>query len=143
MFGFILSILAGLSMSFQGVFNTRLGEKIGLVETSVLVQSSGLILSILILLFTGKSNFKNIKDVNKLYLLGGFLGVVIIYTVMKGISSLGTTCAISTILVAQLLTAALIDAFGLFGTTQISFGVTKILGIIVMIAGILLFKWKC
>ena len=53
---------------------------------------------------------KKIKEVNKLYLSGGLLGVIIIFTVMKGIKSLGPTYAISTILVAQLLSAALIDA---------------------------------
>lgn len=97
MLGIIFSIIAGVAMSFQGVFNTRLGEKIGLWETNVIVQGTGLILTFIILLFVGNGNFKNIKEANKLYLLGGALGVVIIYTVMKGISELGPTYSIATI----------------------------------------------
>lgn len=144
MMGVIFSIIAGVAMSLQGVFNTRLGDKIGTWETNVIVQASGLALSIVALLIAGSSgNFKNIKDTNKLYLLGGALGVVIIITVMMGIKSLGPTCAISIILIAQLTSAALIDAFGLFDSAKIAFGATKIIGVIVMIAGILLFKWKC
>lgn len=142
MMGIIFSIIAGVSMSLQGVFNTRLGEKIGDWETNVVVQGSGLILTFIILLIFGNGHFSNIKQVNKLYLLGGVLGVIIIFTVMKGISALGATCAIGTILVAQLVAAALIDMFGLFGTTKLSFHFTHIIGIILMIAGIIIFKYK-
>ncbi|AJA49970.1 hypothetical protein CPAST_c39320 [Clostridium pasteurianum DSM 525 = ATCC 6013] len=143
MLGILLSILSGICMSVQGVFNTRLSEKIGLWETNVIVQGSALIFTLIILIFAGKGNFRNIKDANKLYLLGGVLGVIIIYTVMKGISSVGTTCAISTILIAQLLSAGIIDAFGLFDTQKVAFGIKEIIGIIAMIAGLVIFKWKC
>lgn len=143
MLGIILSIIAGVAMSLQGVFNTRLGDKIGTWETNVIVQATGLILSLIALFIAGSGSFKDIRSANKLYLLGGALGVVIIITVMMGIKSLGPTCAISIILVAQLVAAALIDAFGLFDSTKIPFGTTKIIGVIVMIVGILIFKWKC
>lgn len=143
MLGIILSIIAGVAMSLQGVFNTRLGDKIGTWETNVIVQATGLILSLIALFIAGSGSFKDIRSANKLYLLGGALGVVIIITVMMGIKSLGPTCAISIILVAQLAAAALIDAFGLFDSTKIPFGTTKIIGVIVMIVGILIFKWKC
>ncbi|MCM8709640.1 DMT family transporter [Clostridium sp. SYSU_GA19001] len=143
MMGVIFSIIAGIAMSLQGVFNTRLGDKIGTYETNVLVQSIALVLSIIALLVAGNGDFRNLKDANKLYLLGGALGVVITVTVMLGIKSLGTTCSISIILVAQLTAAALIDAFGLFDSTKVVFGTTKIIGVILMIAGILIFKCKC
>lgn len=142
MLGIIFSIIAGICMSLQGIFNTRLGEKIGLWETNFIVQGSGLILTIFILFIFGNGNFKNIKYCNKIYLLGGFLGVIIIYTVMEGISSLGATYSIATILVAQLAAAGIIDAFGFFGTHQIKFHITKIIGVCVMIFGIVIFKWK-
>lgn len=129
-------------MSLQGVFNTRLSDKIGSWETNTIVQGSGLILTLIILFFFGNGNFKEVKSANKIYLLGGALGVVIIFTVMVSIRSLGTTVGISTILVAQLLAAALIDAFGLFGSEKAPFSLHEILGIIIMIGGILLFKWK-
>jgi len=35
MVGVIFSILAGMAMSVQGVFNTRLSEKIGLFESNL------------------------------------------------------------------------------------------------------------
>lgn len=129
-------------MSVQGVFNTKLSDKIGTWETNAIVQGSALVLTLIILFFFGNGNFKEIKSANKLYLLGGVLGVVITFTVILSIKSLGTTVGIGTILIAQLLAAALIDAFGLFGSEKVPFSFHEILGIVIMIAGIVLFKWK-
>jgi len=141
--GVIFSIIAGISMSLQGVFNTRVSEKIGLWETNVFVQFTGLILTLIILLIAGNGDFKAIKEVNKLYLLGGALGAIIIFTVMMGISSMGPTCSIAIILVAQLLAAGIIDSFGMFDSPQIKFALSKFIGLGVMIVGIIIFKWKC
>ena len=130
-------------MSLQGVFNTRVSEKIGLWETNVFVQGTGLIVTLIVLLIAGNGNFKAIKDVNKLYLLGGALGAIIIFSVMQGISNMGPTCSIAIILVAQLLAAGIIDSFGLFGAQQVKFALSKFAGIGIMIVGIIIFKWKC
>jgi transporter family-2 protein len=129
-------------MSLQGVFNTRASEKIGLWETNVLVQGTGFILTLIILIIVGNGNFKAIKEVNKLYLLGGILGSIIIFSVMQGITKLGPTYSIATILVAQLLAAGLIDSFGIFGADQIKFTLSKFIGVGTMIVGIVIFKWK-
>jgi len=122
MLGIIFSIVAGAAMSLQGVFNTRLGQKIGLWETSVFVQGIALISSLVAAFAMGDGSFRAIKDANKLYLLGGVLGAVITFTVMRGIGALGTTLAIAIILVAQLTAAAAIDHFGWFGAQFIRCG---------------------
>lgn len=138
--GFIFSIIAGAAMSIQGVMNTRLGDKIGLYESNVFVQGTAFLFSLIALFFLGKGNFKDITQVNKLYLLGGLIGLVITITVMLGVGKLSPTIAISTILISQLLVAAIIDAFGLMGSEKVAFTWTKYLGIGLMIAGVLIFK---
>ena len=142
MFGFICAIISGIAMSLQGVFNTRLGEKIGTFETNAFVQGSALVLTLILVLFWGDGDFKSIRTVNKLYLTSGILSVIIIYTVMKSIGTLGTTIGIGTILVAQLAAAAVINAFGLFGRVKITFGWHEIVGLALMTAGIVILKWK-
>ena len=142
MIGLITAIISGISMSLQGVFNTRLSEKIGTWETNTFVQATGLILSLIILFFFRDGTFREIKSTNKLYLLGGILGVVITFTVMLSMKSLGVTIGTAIILIAQISASALIDAFGLFGTEKVPFSLHEILGIAIMIAGIVLFKWK-
>lgn len=139
---FILAIISGAAMSIQGVFNTRLTEKIGLWETTTIAQGSAFVLALILMFTIGKGNISEVKSVNKLYLLAGLIGVIITFTVIKTISSLGPTCGISIILVAQLVTAALIDYFGLFNTPKITFSFNEFLGVALMIAGIIFFKWK-
>lgn len=142
MAGVIFSIIAGAAMSIQGVMNTRLADKIGLYESNVIVQGVAFILSLAALWILGKGNFKAITDVNKLYLFGGVLGIVITITVMLGIGKLSPTVAISIILISQLIIAAIIDALGIMGSEKTVFSWNKYIGIIFMIAGVLLFKWK-
>lgn len=142
MLGIIFAIIAGSAMSFQGVFNTRLGEKIGTWETNMLVQGIAFVITLVIMWIWGKGDLKAISSANKLYLLGGVIGVAITFTVMMSIGNLGPTYAISIILVSQLITAAIIDAFGLFDSEKIPFGWSKIIGVAIMIAGIIIFKWK-
>ncbi|WP_293983430.1 DMT family transporter [uncultured Clostridium sp.] len=142
MLGIICAIISGIAMSIQGVFNTRLGEKIGLWETTSLVQGIALVCSLIILFLFGDGSFSNLKTTNKFYLLGGVLGVVITYTVIKSVGSMGPTLGIGIILVAQLLSAAIIDAFGLFGSEKIKFSLNNFIGIAIMIIGIVIFKWK-
>lgn len=142
MIGILFSIIAGAFMSLQGVFNTKLSEKIGSWETNFVVQLSGAVLTLIIMLIFGKGELREIRNANKLYLFGGVLGVAIIFTVMEGMKNLGPTYAVATILVAQLITAALIEAFGLFEASKVKFTLNEIIGVVIMIIGIIVFKWK-
>ena len=140
--GIMFSIAAGLFISLQGVFNARVGEKIGFWETNTFVHATGLAFTLIILLTAGSGGFSKLGEVNKLYMLGGALGVLIIFSVMKAITALGSTYTIAILLVTQLISATIIDSFGLFGSQVIKFDITKFLGIAVMIAGIIIFKIK-
>ncbi len=142
MTGILMSVVAGAAMSFQGVMNTRLGDKIGLYESNAFVQGTAFILALIAMLIVGKGDLMQIASVEKGYLLGGVLGLVITVTVMLAIGNLSPTYAISIILISQLIVAALIDAFGWLGSEKIPFTWTKYVGVGLMIAGVLCFKWK-
>lgn len=140
--GFIFSAIAGAAMSIQGVMNTRLSDKIGLFEANAFVQGTAFLLSLIAVWIVGKGDFRLIGQTDKLYLFGGVLGLVITITVMLGVGKLSPTVAISVILIAQLLVAALIDAFGLMGSEKIVFSWNKYVGLLLMLGGVLLFKMK-
>ena len=142
LWGIIFSIIAGMTMSVQGVMNTRLGEGIGNMEANTFVQGTAFALALIVLIFWRQGSFTALGQVNKLYWLGGVLGIVITLTVMLGIKSLGTTLSISIILISQLLIAAVIDAFGLMGSEKVAFGWSKYVGLALMTGGMLLFKYK-
>ena len=100
--GIIFAILAGLLMSIQGVFNTRLMESSNMWITNVWVHFSAFITCIIIWLLTGPKNLLTVFNIeNKLYLLGGIIGAFITFTV-KSIDKLG---AAATIILTQLLVA--------------------------------------
>ena len=140
--GIIFSIAAGMAMSVQGVMNTRLGEGIGTMEANAFVQGTAFALALAVLMFWRQGSFSQLGQVSKLYWLGGVLGIVITVTVMLGIKSLGTTLAVSVILISQLLVAACIDAFGLMGSERLAFTWHKYAGLALMTGGMLLFKCR-
>ena len=142
MIGVICSIVAGAVMSLQGVINTRLTERVGILEANLFVQGTAFLLSLLAMLIFGRGNLAAVKGTKWVYLVGGVLGLVITVTVILSIKGLSPTAAVSIILIAQLLTAALIDLFGWLGTEKTPFGWQKFVGLALMVGGIVLFKWR-
>jgi len=140
--GYIFAIIAGASMSIQGVMNTRLSDKVGLWVSNAYVQGTAFVLSLIALIFVKNMSLKGFGEVNKWYLFGGVFGLIITITVMLSVKNLSPVVAISTILVSQLLCAAIIDAFGLMGSEKIAFTWNKYLGLAAMIGGVILLKWK-
>ncbi|TCT16355.1 transporter family-2 protein [Natranaerovirga pectinivora] len=143
MIGFIMSIIAGILMSIQGVFNTNVRNVSHMWTANTWVHFTGLIVCVAFWLFTGRDSFGKLFQVdNKLYLTGGIIGAFIIYTVIRGISDLGPCYAIMLILIAQVTVAYLIEVFGLFAVDKVGFEWMKLLGVALMVAGIVVFKWE-
>ncbi|MEG0741585.1 MAG: DMT family transporter [Clostridia bacterium] len=142
MLGFLFSVIAGAAMSVQGVMNTRLQDKVGLWEANAYVQGTAFVLSLLVMWIFGSGNIKAFGEVSKGYLLGGALGLVITVTVMLSIKGLDATVAISTILIAQLLVAALIDGLGWMGQEKLHMDVKQFIALGLMLGGVVLFKWR-
>ena len=57
-------------------------------------------------------------------------------------ASLGPAKAVLLIVISQLLVAYLIELFGWFGVEKNEFQMTKLIGIIVAVAGFIVFQWK-
>lgn len=142
MAGIFYSLLAGIVIAIQGAMNTRLGDKVGFWLTNSFVHGSGFIVSFIIYLFIRDGHLGQFQSVNKGYMLGGALGVLIVFSVMQGMGRLGTAYSVAFILVAQLIFALIIDSMGLFGVTKTPLQWNKLAGIGVMIGGILIFKGK-
>lgn len=142
MLGFLCALVAGAAMSIQGIMNTRLGEKVGVLETNALVQGVGFVLALIVAVFFGKGNIRLIGQSPWYTWLGGVIAPIITITVMLSIKGLSPTVAISTILLSQLTVAALIDAFGWLGAEKTAYTWQKYVGVGLMAAGVLLMKWK-
>ncbi|MEV5026946.1 DMT family transporter [Paenibacillus sp. LPE1-1-1.1] len=142
MMGIVYSLIAGVFISFQGVFNTKLSDKAGFWFTNAWVHGSGFLLSLILLLIMKDGSFSKFFTVNKLYWLGGVFGVMIIFTVTKSISALGPAYSVALLLITQLVISMLIDSLGLFGVDKVPLSANRLFGIGIMIAGIIVFKLK-
>lgn len=142
MLGFICALIAGAAMSIQGVMNTRLGDKVGVLEANAFVQAIGFVLALIVALIFGKGNIRLLPQSPWYSWLGGVIAPIITVTVMLSIKGLSPTIAISTILLAQLTVAALIDAFGVMGAEKVPFTWHKYVGVALMVGGVLLMKWN-
>lgn len=78
----------------------------------------------------------------KYMLLGGAIGAFITYTVIRSMDMLGPAKAVMLIVTAQLAVAYVIELFGLFGVERQPWEWRKALGMAVMVAGIIVFKWE-
>lgn len=138
----VTALISGILMSVQGVFNTRVTSKAGLWFTSSFVHFTAFIVCIAVLLFVRDTNLQGFKQVNKWYLLGGVIGASITYTVIVSMSKLGPSYAVMLILIAQMVSAYLIELLGLFDTPKSDFMWSKVMGVAIMIVGIIIFQYK-
>lgn len=141
MIGFFIAIISGALMSIQGVFNTQVTKSSGIWAASSFVQASALVVCMLAWFFTDRTSFAKILEVEPKYmLLGGVMGAFITYTVIKSMDRLGPARAVMFIVAAQLIVSYVIEIFGMFGVEKQPFEWKKGLGMIIMIAGIIIFK---
>ena len=140
--GILFSILGGILVCLQGVFTSRISSKIGLWETNTIVHLVGLALTLIFLTLQGDGDFTKLNQVNRLYLPGLCFGALIVFSVIKSVSSLGPTLATAILLITQLVVATVIDCGGLFETEPVKLDFSKPLGLGIMIVGIIVFKLK-
>lgn len=143
MFGFLIAMLSGALMSIQGVFNTQVTKTSGIWVANSFVQGTALAVCLVAWAFADRSSFASIGKVEPKYmLLGGAIGAVITYTVIKSMDMLGPAKAVMLIVIAQLLVAYLIELFGLFGVEKVGFDWKKAAGMAAAVLGFILFKWE-
>lgn len=143
MIAIITAIVSGALMSIQGVFNEGVTKQTSVWLSAAFVQLTAFLFCVAAWFLTGKeSNIGALFRIdNKYMLLGGILGALITYTVIKSMEGLGPAQAVMIIVTAQLLVAYLIELFGLFQVDKVDFQWRKLVGVAVAIGGILLFKW--
>lgn len=143
MIGFFIALLSGALMSVQGVFNTQVTKDSSIWVANVFVQLTALLVCLAAWLCTDRTSFGTLLKVEPKYmLLGGVIGAFITYTVIRSMDMLGPARAVMLIVIAQLIVAYVIELLGWFGVEKQPLEWRKIIGMVVAIAGIVIFKWK-
>lgn len=143
MIGFFIALISGALMSIQGVFNTQVTKSSSIWVANAFVQLTALLVCLGAWLLADRSSFSALLKVEPKYmLLGGAIGAFITYTVIKSMELLGPAKAVMLIVIAQLIVAYVIELLGWFGVEKQPLEWRKIIGMLVAIAGIVIFKWK-
>lgn len=141
MAGFLIALLLGALMSVQGVFNTQVTKSTGIWVSNGWVQLSAFALCVVVWLATGRESVSTLWEVRPHYmLLGGVIGAGITWTVIQSVSALGPARSALLIVIAQLAVSYLIQLFGLFGMDQEPFSWKKAGGLLLAVAGIMIFQ---
>lgn len=138
--GMFCAIVAGMMISLQTVLNARMSHAFGAWATTTLVFLVGLLGSLLALVFFRGGEISALTEVKPLYSFGGFVGVGVVFCVMRGIQLLGPSIAISVVLISQLSFALFVDVFGWFGLPKVDLSFGQIIGLVVMLSGIFVLK---
>lgn len=134
---FLAAALSGVTMAVQGSINAVLGKFIGLLETTFVVHLAGLVfITVMLVILRWSSPCNGFLGGAPWYAyLGGILGVLIIYGVAHSIPKVGVAPATTAIIMGQLITAGVIDHFGLFGLDKLPFNWCRMAGILAMTGG--------
>lgn len=139
--GLFFAVIAGSLLSIQNIFNSKVNEQAGSWATTTLVLGMGFLAAMSIgLIFEGEKMF-NLQNMKPWYWFSGLLGVGVVTCLVKGMRLLGPTYAIAIVLTAQLGFALVFDSFGWLGLEKVPFTFKQLIGVLVIIGGILVFKF--
>lgn len=141
MIGFLIALLSGALMSVQGVFNTKVTDSSSMWAANVFVQFTAFLVCLAAWFCADRTSFREVLSVQpKYFLLGGVIGAFITLTVIKSMDSLGPAKAVMLIVISQIIVAYVIELFGMFGVDKQPFSWRKVIGALVAIVGVVLFK---
>lgn len=132
------SLLAGAGIPLIGVLNSGVARSVGnpYAATAIMFAIAALVALGLALPLYGHPTIAQLGSAPPISygagLLIGFYGLSATIIIPR----LGAASFIAFILVAQLLTSAAVDQFGLFGMVRRPVDITKMVGLIVIVAGI-------
>ena len=140
-----LALITGALIPIQAASNAAFSKSIGNpFVTGLMVFIVGLVVMILFILISGTTfpTRQQIMSTSLYSYLGGI--IVATYVVMITILTprLGVGTAIGLIVTGQIICAVIIDHFGLFNVAVHSISITRLAGVLLMIAGIYLVMKK-
>jgi len=143
MAGFLIALLSGALMTIQGVFNTHVTKASGIWSASAFVSLTAFLVCAGAWFGLERSDLRRIFSVEPKYmLLGGAIGALITFTVIKSMELLGPAKAVLLIVTSQLAVAYALELFGLFQVDRQPWEWRKALGMALAIAGFTVFQWK-
>jgi transporter family-2 protein len=133
----LIMLAAGIGIPTLAALNAALGKHMGAPSAAALVLFCvALLVCLVATLVTGPSALKGVLTAPRHLLLGGTLVAFYVLSVTYIAPSFGVGNAVFFVLLGQLISAATIDHFGLFGAQISPLNLTRAAGIAVMALGV-------
>ncbi len=130
-----VGLAGGVAVGLQGPLTSMMSERLGTMESIFIVHLGGAILAGLPLLVARGGNLGAWRSVPWYALAAGALGLVVLGGVSYTIPRIGVATTVTLIVVAELITGALLDHFGLLGATVRLLDPARVIGILILFAG--------
>ena len=130
----LIGVLGGLAVGLQGPIAGAMSQRVGGATSSLVIHVSGAVFSAALLLARGGERIGNWRQLSWYMWGAGFFGVVLYLTLSMTFPRLGSTMALTCIIVGQLTAGLVLDHFGFLGVARpIDFG--RLLGVGVVLTG--------
>ncbi|MDJ0858222.1 MAG: DMT family transporter [Dinoroseobacter sp.] len=134
-----IMLAAGIGVPLLAALNARLGANIGAPATAAVVLFSvALVAAAVTMVLTGAKGVPALATQPKHLFLAGLLVAFYVISITYVAPSFGVGNAVFFVLLGQLISAAAIDHFGLFGARPAPLEATRALGIALMGLGVFL-----
>lgn len=134
----LLLILAGTFVSLQASINARLAKYIGFLEAAFVSFLVGTVTLMILILFRGENNLKSIGEVPIIYLTGGILGALFVFSITYAIHIVGVTGTLAISISVQLLIGLLLDTFDPMKVIKLNISIYNVIGVLFVILGVFL-----
>ena len=132
----IIAALAGIAVALQGQFMGAIDQRVGTMTSMLITYGVGAV-TVVALWMAGPRTIQGpVREIPWYTWSAGLLGLVIVGGIGYAAPRLGLSRTIIVSVAAQLITAALIDHFGLFGSAQRSLDLARISGFALAFGGV-------
>jgi|SRR5215203_6065363 len=132
-----LTATAGLAGAVQAAVMGELGERVGIVPAVAFSVIVGLVAGLVTLLLWERS-FAGVRAAlhEPAWLwIGGLMSIYIVFAITVGPPRIGVAATVGVVIAGNLVSAAVIDRYGLFGQDVIPIDRWRLLGLLLLMAG--------
>ncbi len=113
----LVGLTAGAAIGLQGPMASMISQRLGILESVFIVHLGGVLVVLVPLLLMGGGQLRNWRSLPAFTLGAGVFGLVVIAAISYLIPRIGVASAFILLVVGQVLVGALLDHFGLLGST--------------------------
>ncbi|HWX97011.1 MAG TPA: DMT family transporter [Solirubrobacteraceae bacterium] len=136
----LLGVGAGCLVGMQAPINSRLGKAVGDVQAATFSFLIGTAALVLVASFVrgGLGDLGHVGRAPWWALVGGLFGAVFVTVAIVTVRTLGASGFTAVVIAGQLMISVVIDRFGLLGVAKQHIGTSRVIGLVLLVAGVVL-----